>query len=504
MEANKVASLMRRRENLKPITALHPVIASVLANRSLPAVKIAPSRSVAAHFRPVAAALAVARDIPASSVCLTPKTLGAAGESATRLMERNAVRLRTAALAVPSAPRKVNFAFRIPQARITMLRNGATPPEGRQRLIEMALSLDRRLALGGSAPRRALQLVPLFKQACRVRPVAAGAAAGRDLRVSNSRGFRPPPVRLRSTVIAPRRRSALAWNDAPRNLEVAYEFPAPEPTPEPLAPVAREPRLPAPRVLSSAAGRGWPATRPLQSAVPGCEIGPALARVLKAAWNTAPAEASLRCEWYQTMPGIVLGYAEENRRARSAETARTPVPADIRVEENFSAGCGNWVGGIADWRLDAAGARTGSLALFAPSLELVDYELEFLVRVESRSVTWVFRAADTRDYYRATLRIAPEGGYEFTRSAVIADQAEPAVSALAPAISNARTAMSVRTSVKGSEFAVFVEGQAVDRWSDDRLPVGGVGFGSAADDRARLYWMRLTYAGSPGLKDVKR
>jgi hypothetical protein len=70
--------------------------------------------------------------------------------------------------------------------------------------------------------------------------------------------------------------------------------------------------------------------------------------------------------------------------------------------------------------------------------------------------------------------------------------------------SNARTALAVRTVVKGKEFAVFLEGQAVDKWSDDRLPIGGVGFGSTADDRARLYWMRLTHAGSPGLKDGKR
>jgi hypothetical protein len=229
------------------------------------------------------------------------------------------------------------------------------------------------------------------------------------------------------------------------------------------------------------------------------------ARILKTAWNTAPSEASLRCEWYQTAPAITLGYAEEPRRAAApAEAAKVPVPAAIRVEENFSSGCGNWVGGVADWRLDAAGARTGSLALFVPSIELVDYEMEFLVRVENRSVTWVFRAADVRNNYRAALRATPEGGYEFTRSATIAGAAEPAVSAPVSVSSNARTALAVRTSVKGSEFAVFVEGQAVDRWSDDRLPVGGVGFGGAADDRARLYWMRLTYSGSPGLKEVKR
>jgi hypothetical protein len=87
---------------------------------------------------------------------------------------------------------------------------------------------------------------------------------------------------------------------------------------------------------------------------------------------------------------------------------------------------------------------------------------------------------------------------------VIAGVPEPVVSKPVTVSSNARTALAVRTKVQGKDFAVFLEGQAVDQWSDDRLPIGGVGFGSTPDDRARLYWMRLTYSGSPGIKDGKR
>jgi len=119
-------------------------------------------------------------------------------------------------------------------------------------------------------------------------------------------------------------------------------------------------------------------------------------------------------------------------------------------------------------------------------------------------VTWVFRATDTADHYRAVLRINPEGGYLFERAAVIGGVAEPVVTKPVTVTSNARTALAVRTTVRGTDFAVSLEGQPVDAWSDDRLPIGGVGFGSAPEDRARLYWMRLTYSGSPGLKDVKR
>jgi len=246
------------------------------------------------------------------------------------------------------------------------------------------------------------------------------------------------------------------------------------------------------------------------------DIAPLTLRVPGVLFSSTPLEASLRCEWYRSSPAMSSGYSKDKDKekdkdsprgsaaAAAAETSKTPKPADLRLEEHFESGCGNWVGDVADWRLDAAGARTGSLALFAPSIELVDYELEFLVRVEKKSVTWVFRASDLTDYYRAVLRVNPEGGYLFERSAVIAGVPGPVVTKPVTVSSNARTALAVRTEVQGKDFAVFLEGQAVDRWSDDRLPMGGVGFGSAPEDRARLYWMRLTYSGGPGLKDGKR
>jgi hypothetical protein len=505
-EANKVASLMRRRENLKPITALQPVIASVLASRGFPAAKGASTRSIVTSFKPVPAALRTSRAMHASTEWVLSKTRGVAGASVTRLLERRVALLRSRALVVPPPRRRVDSQLTVPQARIAMPRNRIAPREAVQRMFDMQPLDKRKAALGHSAPRRAAELVRIFDQACRVRPIATTAVSGKDLRVSQSQGFRPPQLRRGPMATAPRKQSALTWNDGPRNLELVYEFPAPEPSPATLAPAVREPRYPAARNPMGGSSAMWLAARAPKRAskqAEPCDAVPAVVRVSEVSWNTSPPEASLRCEWYKASPAIILGYSKEPHRG-SAGDPKIPVPADIRVEENFASGCSNWAGGVADWRLDAAGARTGSLALFVPSLELVDYDLEFLARVESRSVTWVFRAADMREYYRASLRVAPDGGYEFTRTAVIAEAAEPAVSSLVTVNSNARTALAVRTSVRGSEFAVYIEGQAVDRWNDDRLTLGGVGFGSAPDDRARLYWIRLTYAGSPGLKDVMR
>ena len=55
-----------------------------------------------------------------------------------------------------------------------------------------------------------------------------------------------------------------------------------------------------------------------------------------------------------------------------------------------------------------------------------------------------------------------------------------------------RSAMTVSTHASGDSFTVSVDGKSIDTWDDDRFPMGGIGFIGAPDDRARLYWVRLS------------
>jgi hypothetical protein len=49
----------------------------------------------------------------------------------------------------------------------------------------------------------------------------------------------------------------------------------------------------------------------------------------------------------------------------------------------------------------------------------------------------------------------------------------------------------VSVEVEGNRVITSIEGQEVDRWVDDTLASGGVGFFSEPGERARLYWMKL-------------
>jgi len=50
----------------------------------------------------------------------------------------------------------------------------------------------------------------------------------------------------------------------------------------------------------------------------------------------------------------------------------------------------------------------------------------------------------------------------------------------------------VAVTVAGNHIVTSIEGQEVDRWIEDQIPSGGVGFYSDAGERARLYWMKVS------------
>jgi len=57
-------------------------------------------------------------------------------------------------------------------------------------------------------------------------------------------------------------------------------------------------------------------------------------------------------------------------------------------------------GWITEWASDRVGSRRGrQITFYRPSAQLSDYQMQFTAQIESKALGWVFRAADTNNYY---------------------------------------------------------------------------------------------------------
>jgi len=113
------------------------------------------------------------------------------------------------------------------------------------------------------------------------------------------------------------------------------------------------------------------------------------------------------------------------------------------------------------------------------------YDLEFLARIDQKSLSWVFRASDEQNYHLATISISPQGR-TFTRSSVIEDAPGLSVTTPVRQVGNPKSAITILTKVRGNDFTVSIDGETIERWSDNRLAIGGVGFLGAPEKRARF------------------
>ena len=173
--------------------------------------------------------------------------------------------------------------------------------------------------------------------------------------------------------------------------------------------------------------------------------------------------------------------------------------AAIALDEDFRAGLDDWTsrGGTTEWTFDATGfVRPGPLALYRPSVDLTDYQLQFLGMIDKKALSWVVRAADFDDYYVVKLVILKPGPVPtigVTRYAVIHGQAQDRHDTIA--FINAREDMLYRIhmDIHGDMSTLEVQGQLVDSWSEPRLRKGGIGFFTARGEASRLRWVQVTH-----------
>lgn len=548
LEANKVASLMRRRENAKAIPAAQLALDSKILPRTAPHLRLPVRQPDIRSLGPRPAALETNCIVPNSGDLLPPRQTAAQWPSTVRPLDPV-----DPFTGHPGKPLLLpfntdTFPARIVQAGARAPRlAGPRPVEHRRDVAELKLDLHR-TRLGGNG----IQVLPVRStpENCQEpqppRRLNNIAERGWDLRVSGGIGFRLPAARIRTINFTGPRTRPLGPSTALRGMAAAAQPKKTSGAPPAVirmtlrglfGPIPPKPdnviEFRWPDAIANAAGRPRQATaakrtcdvewivpppvppqlrnensvvrlRPRVAPLPsisapeprGIESAPRLTLV-----DFEPRETPFECT--SALHGSLVSEMHFGTApVRKAE----PEPLAASLEEHFDGGLQNWTGGTSDWKVDVAGVRAGSLALYTPSLPMRDYVLEFLTRIEARGVTWVFRAAGLNDYYRATLAAAAGGGYEFRRCAVIGGAAETPVVRTVPAVSSmtsGKTAVTLRTRVAGNEFNVFVDGQAIETWTDSRLAAGGIGFQGAPAEGARLYWVKVMPARNLGKEQSK-
>lgn len=162
-------------------------------------------------------------------------------------------------------------------------------------------------------------------------------------------------------------------------------------------------------------------------------------------------------------------------------------PAADKAGPSIMVGGGGWVEGWAGDPVDAHYGR--QITIYRPSLKLSDYRIDFKGEIETKSLGWVFRAADPENYYAMKLAIVTPG-------------LQPKVALLKYVVVNGHetqagrvpidldvkldTLYSVRVDVRGTKFTTYVQGQLMDTWTDDQLKSGGMGFLNERVERGRI------------------
>jgi hypothetical protein len=162
--------------------------------------------------------------------------------------------------------------------------------------------------------------------------------------------------------------------------------------------------------------------------------------------------------------------------------------------EAWGASAKSWAPG---WSRSADGyVQPGTLAIFHPTVNYSDYTLEFFGQIEHKSMDWVVRARDSRNYYAMKFKVVEPGlrpivamvHYAVVDGKRGLTRETPLVNVM---VHNSRP-MQVQVDVRGNHFTASVDGQEVESWTDAAPSTGGVGFFAEAGERARLYWMRVS------------
>ncbi len=168
---------------------------------------------------------------------------------------------------------------------------------------------------------------------------------------------------------------------------------------------------------------------------------------------------------------------------QSASAKSASRPSNQTLEHAVAMGPGGWFTRDAT---DSEGkARNRTFSLYKPSLDLTDYRMEFIGKIERGGLGWVVRLQDQDNYYSMRLRRV-EGKMSLARWAVVDGDAQSLTEIALPPVGGADSGYKVRVDVRGPRITTAVQGQHVDLWTDNRLASGGFGFTNDIEERASV------------------
>jgi hypothetical protein len=212
-ETNKISSLMRRRENPKPITSASLPLDSASTRRDFPELKIAAAGET--HFpslRPLSVS-STPRIAPVSERYVPPRLPPLAGFSEPRRPDSSLLRLSARDTAPVAPARSVALPARIPRARAALLRDRILGTGGEPQWFGALryAGIRAHAGLGGIAPSRIeLPGAACFLNTHRLRGIEAPQRTGKGQGLSRGFGFRRPARRGAVSARPLKARAALA------------------------------------------------------------------------------------------------------------------------------------------------------------------------------------------------------------------------------------------------------------------------------------------------------
>ncbi len=174
--------------------------------------------------------------------------------------------------------------------------------------------------------------------------------------------------------------------------------------------------------------------------------------------------------------------------------------AQVDLFDDFSTGLDSWQSGqnlASSWSYDKNGfVNPGALSLFEPSMRLTNYDLDALVQIEAKGIGLAFRATGPRTYQAVRVLVEGKGpmpALVVERYEVAGGHASRPVRVRYPSRFQVDTLYRLHLQVRGDAFSLYVQGELVDYWSDNRLRAGGVGLFCGPGERARVAWIRVSH-----------